>query len=97
MYQVDLLISEYLPTQNLRSQASVTEAEQGVEGWYLPLPLPKGTFCSSPCPHGRFPIQSALRAEVALYAGMGLLIATSFVTRPAWESSYLPLQGLSIA
>ena len=97
MYPTDVQISEYLPIQNLRIQTPVIGTGQGTEGWYLPLPFPKGASCSSPCPHGRFPIQPALRAQVAPYSGMGLLTATSFVTRPAWESSCLPVHGLPIA
>lgn len=93
MYWTDLQISENLPTQNLRSQALVTGSRQGAEGWSFPLPVPRGASCPSPCPHERFPIQSALRVEVAPFLGMGLLIATSFVTRPAWESSCLPFHG----
>ena len=97
MYRTDVQISEYLPIQNLRIQTPVIGTGQGTEGWYLPLPFPKGASCSSPCPHGRFPIQPALRAQVAPYSGMGLLTATSFVTRPAWESSCLPVHGLPVA
>lgn len=70
---------------------------QGAEGWYLPSPFPKGASCSSLCHHGIYPIQSALKAEMAPYSGMGLPTATPFVTRPAWVSSCLPFQDLPLA
>lgn len=97
MNQTDLQTLESLLSQNLRSQVPVIGTGQVAEGWHLPSPFPKGASCSSPCPQGIYPIQSALRAEVALYFGMELSTTTPFVTRPAWASSCLPFRAFPLS